>query len=104
MNIEYAGLTKEASKLVEPWRVKESPIQFECKSYTTLHLPGASVMGNVDIIIGRVIGVHIQSWALNEHGMIGSIFQRSAYRDRTVRILSKYSCRTCTPQTAYLRG
>jgi len=27
---EFAGLTKEPSKLVKPWRVKESPIQFEC--------------------------------------------------------------------------
>jgi flavin reductase (DIM6/NTAB) family NADH-FMN oxidoreductase RutF len=67
---EFAGLTKEASKLVKPWRVKESPIQFECKLYTTLHLPGASKLGTADVIIGRVIGVHIRSSALNEHGMI----------------------------------
>jgi len=67
---EFAGLTKEASKLVKPWRVKESPIQFECKYYTSIHLPGASESGNVDVIIGRVIGVHIQSWALKEDGII----------------------------------
>lgn len=67
---EFAGLTKEPSKLVKPWRVKESPIQFECKLYKSLHLAGASVMGNVDLIIGRVIGVHIASWALNEEGII----------------------------------
>ena len=67
---EFAGLTKEPSKLVKPWRVKESPIQFECVFHTSLHLPGASVMGNVDLIIGRVIGIHIASWALSEDGMI----------------------------------
>ena len=27
-------------------------------------------MGNVDLIIGRVIGVHIAAWALNEEGVI----------------------------------
>jgi flavin reductase (DIM6/NTAB) family NADH-FMN oxidoreductase RutF len=52
---EFAGLTKEKRKLVKPWRVKESPIQFECKYYTSLHLPGESVEGNVDVIIGRVM-------------------------------------------------
>jgi len=67
---EFAGLTKEPSKLVKPWRVKESPIQFECVLYTSLHLPGASILGNVDLIIARVIGIHIASWALNEDGMI----------------------------------
>jgi flavin reductase (DIM6/NTAB) family NADH-FMN oxidoreductase RutF len=66
---EFAGLTKEPAKLVKPWRVKESPIQFECKFYTSLHLPGAGVLGTVDIIVGRVIGVHIASWALNEDGV-----------------------------------
>lgn len=67
---EFAGLTKEPSKLVKPWRVKESPIQFECKLYTSLHLPGASVPGRVDVIIGRVVGVHIASRAINEDGLI----------------------------------
>jgi flavin reductase (DIM6/NTAB) family NADH-FMN oxidoreductase RutF len=67
---EYAGLTKEKSTLVKPWRVKESPVSFECKVFTSLFLPGDSVEGNVDLIIGRVVGVHIREWALNEEGMI----------------------------------
>jgi flavin reductase (DIM6/NTAB) family NADH-FMN oxidoreductase RutF len=67
---EFAGLTKEKARLVQPWRVKESPVQFECKFFTSLMLPGDSVMGNVDLIIGRVVGVHIREWALNAEGMI----------------------------------
>jgi flavin reductase (DIM6/NTAB) family NADH-FMN oxidoreductase RutF len=57
---DRAGLTKASSKLVEPFRVAESPIQFECRYHQTLRLPGRGVMGTVDVVIGEVLGVHIK--------------------------------------------
>ncbi|MFC1820127.1 flavin reductase family protein [Thermodesulfobacteriota bacterium] len=57
---ELAGLTKAASTLVKPFRVAESPIHFECRYHQTLRLPGKGKMGTVDVIIGEVLGVHIE--------------------------------------------
>lgn len=67
---ERAGLTKLASRLVKPPRVEESPIQFECEYMTTLRLPGNGLTGTVDVIFGRVLGVHIADWALTPEGRI----------------------------------
>jgi flavin reductase (DIM6/NTAB) family NADH-FMN oxidoreductase RutF len=67
---ELAGLTKAPSILVKPFRVAESPIQFECRYHQTLRLPGKSVMGTVDIIIGLVAGVHIKDECIGKDGKI----------------------------------
>jgi flavin reductase (DIM6/NTAB) family NADH-FMN oxidoreductase RutF len=64
-----AGLTKAPSRLVRAPRVAESPIHFECRYHSTLRLPG-SVMGTVDIVIGRVIAVHIADEVLRDDGKI----------------------------------
>lgn len=56
---EFAGLTKAPSKLVKPFRVAESPVQLECQYHTSLRLPGRGAEGSVDLIIGRVLAVHI---------------------------------------------
>ena len=65
-----AGVTKAPSTLVKPPRVAESPIQFECTYHATLRLPGNSTVGTVDIVIGRVIGVHINDAALTPDGRV----------------------------------
>ena len=57
---EKAGLKKLPSKLVKPFRVKGSPVQIECKYIQTIRLPGKGNEGTVDIIIGEVIGIHIE--------------------------------------------
>lgn len=67
---ELAGLTKAPSILVKPFRVAESPIQFECRYHQTLRLPGKSVMGTVDIIIGLVAGIHIKDECIGKDGKI----------------------------------
>jgi len=72
---ERAGLEKEYSTVLGGGEgphgdgervpmVKESPIKFECVHYTTLRLPGNPPMGSVDVVVGRVVGVHIAEWAL----------------------------------------
>lgn len=57
---ELGGLEKAPSTLVKPPRVAASPVQFECAFYQTLRLPGKGPMGTVDIVIGRVLGIHIR--------------------------------------------
>ena len=57
---ERAGLTKAPSEIVKPFRVAESPIQFECKYHQTIHLAGDGKKGSADLIIGRVVGIHIK--------------------------------------------
>jgi flavin reductase (DIM6/NTAB) family NADH-FMN oxidoreductase RutF len=61
-----AGLTKEKASLVAPFMVKESPIKFECKYHSTIRLPGNPPMGTVDVIIGKVIGIHIADDVLTD--------------------------------------
>ncbi len=57
---DAAGVTKAPSSLVKPYRVAESPVQFECRYHQTLRLPGKGKMGTVDIVIGEVLGIHIK--------------------------------------------
>ncbi len=58
---ELAGLTATASNLVRPPRVKNSPAAFECKLWQTFNLPseGEGKASTYAIIIGRVVGIHI---------------------------------------------
>ncbi|MBN2033605.1 MAG: flavin reductase family protein [Deltaproteobacteria bacterium] len=70
---ELAGVTKAPSKLVRAPRVAESPIQFECLYHQTLRLPGNSVMGTVDVVIGQVIGVHIRDEFIGADGKLNII-------------------------------
>jgi len=46
--------------------VEKSPVRFECEYYSTLRLPGNAPMGSVDVVIGKVVGVHIAEWALTD--------------------------------------
>ncbi|KAF2691565.1 hypothetical protein K458DRAFT_473359 [Lentithecium fluviatile CBS 122367] len=72
---ERAGLETEESRIVEVLvkgkkrrvpMVKSSPIKFECTYYSTIRLPGNPPMGSASVIIGRVIGIHIDEDVLTE--------------------------------------
>lgn len=66
---EGAGLEKELSTvLVDPRvpMVKASPVKFECVYHSTLRLPGNPPMGSVDVVIGRVVAVHIADEVLTD--------------------------------------
>ncbi|KAF2467164.1 uncharacterized protein BDR25DRAFT_292159 [Lindgomyces ingoldianus] len=77
---EHAGLEKEDARLnsvavrtkgkgmerMQVPMVKRSPIKFECTHYSTLRLPGNPPMGSVDVVIGRVIGIHIDERVLTD--------------------------------------
>ncbi|KAL4863542.1 hypothetical protein BDV12DRAFT_202016 [Aspergillus spectabilis] len=61
-----AELTKEDAKLVNCAMVKESPVKFECVYHTAIRLPGNPPMGTVDVIIGRVVGVHVDEGVMTD--------------------------------------
>ncbi|KAG5800892.1 hypothetical protein H9Q69_000019 [Fusarium xylarioides] len=64
---ERAGLEKEFSRSLPGApvpMVKDSPVKFECVYHTTLRLPAKPPMGTVDVIIGRVVAVHIRDEVL----------------------------------------
>ena len=85
---ERAGLTKAPSVLVKPWRVAESPVQMECRYVQTIRLPGEGMVGTVDVIIGKVVGIHISDDALTADGKIDiekiRPLARLGYSDYTV--------------------
>ena len=57
--IEFAALKTLNSKLVKPKRLKESPINMECTLYKIIDLPGITKNNYNGILIGNVIGIHI---------------------------------------------
>ena len=67
---EKAGLHKGECHLVKAHRVLESPINLECKFYTDIVLPGEHRAVTADVIIGRVVGIHIADEVLLPNGKI----------------------------------
>lgn len=65
----HAGLAKTfTTTLQDPAvpMVAASPVRFECVYHSTLRLPGNPPMGSVDVVIGRVVGVHIADDVLTD--------------------------------------
>jgi flavin reductase (DIM6/NTAB) family NADH-FMN oxidoreductase RutF len=69
---ELAGVTKAPSARVRPCRVAESPIQFECRYHETIRLPGNGPKGKgtIDVVIGRVVLVHVKDDVIRPDGRI----------------------------------
>ena len=67
---QLAGVTKAPSIRVKPCRIAESPIQFECQYYQTVRLPGRNGLGASDIVIGRVVLIHIKDEFILPDGRI----------------------------------
>jgi flavin reductase (DIM6/NTAB) family NADH-FMN oxidoreductase RutF len=67
---DLAGVGRAPSIKVKPCRVAESPVQFECVHHHTLRLPGRGVMGTVDVVIGRVVMVHIRDEVIDPEGRL----------------------------------
>lgn len=61
---EKAGLSMLASDLVQPYRVAESPVQFECKVRDIISLGDEGGAGN--LIICEVLKMHVSSEVLNK--------------------------------------
>lgn len=65
---EKSGLTMLASDIVRPFRVAESPVQFECKVTKVEPLGREGGAGN--LIFSKVLKIHIASSILLEDGSI----------------------------------
>ncbi|MCL6293808.1 flavin reductase family protein [Jejuia spongiicola] len=65
---DKAGLTMLKSDIVKPFRVAESPVQFECKVNEIVKLGTEGGAGN--LIICEVVKLHIDDDVLNEEGVI----------------------------------
>ena len=65
---EKAGLTMLKSDIVKPFRVAESPVQFECKVNNIISLGEEGGAGN--LVICEVIKLHIDDEVLDENEVI----------------------------------
>lgn len=63
-----SGLTQIPSDIVKPYRVAESPVQFECKVNEIIALGNEGGAGN--LIICEVVKIHIHEAVLDENGVI----------------------------------
>lgn len=63
-----SGLTQLASDIVKPFRVAESPVQFECKVNDIISLGNEGGAGN--LVICEVVKIHINEAVLAEDGTI----------------------------------
>ncbi|MBE0647412.1 MAG: flavin reductase family protein [Bacteroidales bacterium] len=65
---DMVGFTMEPSELVKPFRVKESPVQFECK---VLNIVETGVEGGAgNLVICEIIRMHVNTAILDSKGRI----------------------------------
>lgn len=63
-----SGLTAIESEVVKPWRVKESPVQMECKVNEVIELGEGGGAGN--LIVCEILKIHISDSVLDENSGI----------------------------------
>jgi flavin reductase (DIM6/NTAB) family NADH-FMN oxidoreductase RutF len=86
---ELAGLTKMPARVVKAPMVADSPIHFECVHVETLRLARgrAGSSGLTDLIIGRVVAVHVKDEFITAAGKIDVLkirpLARCGYYDYT---------------------
>ncbi len=68
---EKAGFTKLKSDIVKPFRVAESPVQFECKVNDIIELGNKGGAGN--LIICEVVCLHIDESILDKNNTIDQV-------------------------------
>lgn len=61
---EKAGFTAVASDLVKPMRVKESPVQLECKVFELKEI------GNCNLVMCEIVKIHIDEAVLGANNLI----------------------------------
>ncbi len=63
-----AGFTMLPSEVVKPFRVKESPVQLECKVLQVIETGQGPSAGN--LVIGEILKIHVSETILDEQGKI----------------------------------
>lgn len=82
-----AGLTPAPSRLVNPPRVKESPVHLECRWIKTVPLPANDPDEPNTVVFGKVVGIHIDDAVIKDGFVDVSAFRpiaRLGYMDYTV--------------------
>ncbi|MCJ0764789.1 flavin reductase family protein [Variovorax terrae] len=93
---DWASGVDEFSELSIPWvpsvhvaprRVAGSPVQFECRLTQQLRIPGNTAEASAWLLVGQVVGIHIDDAALTPAGQIDITrlkpLARMGYRDYT---------------------
>ena len=65
---EMVGFTMEPSDLVKPFRVKESPVQLECKVLQVIETGLENAAGN--LVICEILRIHVNPAVMDENGRI----------------------------------
>ncbi len=65
---DKSGFTALKSDLVSPFRVQESPVQFECK--VDRIIPTGEEGGAANLILCRILRIHVDEQVLDENGRI----------------------------------
>lgn len=65
---DKSGFTQIKSVKVRPFRVKESPLQFECKVRDIIETSGKA--GSANLVICEIVFIHIDENILDESGLI----------------------------------
>ena len=85
---EHAGVTKANCIDAPGPRVAESPCHFECRYLSTQRFAGNSEVGNVDVVFGEVVRIHVKDDAVTDEGKIDILkikpIARMGYYDYTV--------------------
>jgi len=85
--MRIAGLTPAPSRLVRPPRVAETPVALECIYTQTVELPSHDPSSPNVVVIGKVVGVHIDD-AFIRNGLVDSAamkpIARCGYMDYAV--------------------
>ncbi len=68
--LEVCGLTAAPSICVSTPRLLEAPVSFECRVHTVVMLPGNTRASAHWLVIGRVVGVHIDDAVIGADGKL----------------------------------
>ncbi len=100
------GLEPLSSRLVRPPRVKGSPVHFECRLHQIVTLPGRKKSSEHQVVIGRVVAVHIDDAALTPDGCVDVLkirpIARLGYKDYT-SVDSIFQMHKRTPEDEVVR-
>jgi len=67
---ELAGVTGVPCVDAPGLRVQESPCHFECRYLSTQRFPGNSNVGNVDVVFGEVVRIHVKDEVVAADGKL----------------------------------
>jgi flavin reductase (DIM6/NTAB) family NADH-FMN oxidoreductase RutF len=77
---KFLGIQSLPSNVVKPLRVAGSPVHFECKLSQSLFIPGNTPAASTYLLIGQVIGIHINDGFVREDGFLDVLKMRPLAR------------------------